>query len=458
MMGKMGPIEKAVVKLTLHKAGSRKRDNLESLLTNFSKTYLDFPENKANIFERLEQLVPSSQVFTVRQKRIIEDFMNLAELADKALEILRFYDEIKYFTEALIRYYEVTPESEFELEELNNIQSELSTLYLLVQLMLRTPSDEAKIIDEYLSYLNEIKHRYMDKLAFSDSEVMRIEETMRRKDFDARKHEREANRTFGSRYAKEQLIQIDRDIQRIQEEYSYAIFDLEKVENMIAFYDELAKTIEVTSDYRKRLNKIVDLYNEYGQAIAEIKRPRNYYEKAAELTEKERIKILFKILTEQEETLTEKKIIKDILDMPHYTDYMKSLVRAFKTPSIMGFKPTYKSDYIWVTVEAPQQLWSEDLTQELYTALAAYVTSEVSRTITVRVIEAREPWITKVLVVGGRAKPEHLESFDEMKLLYTKSNDFERGLSRSYLLEHGTSAVKVINEINNGGQTQKQSL
>ena len=83
--------------------------------------------------------------------------MNLAELADKTLEILRFYDEIKYFTEALIRYYEVTPESEFELEELNNIQSELSTLYLLVQLMLRTPSDEAKIIDEYLSYLNEIK-------------------------------------------------------------------------------------------------------------------------------------------------------------------------------------------------------------------------------------------------------------------------------------------------------------
>ena len=100
-------------------------------------------------------------------------------------------------------------------------------------------------------------------------------------------------------------------------------------------------------------------------------------------------------------TLTKDEIIEDILDMEHYKDYMKSLIRVFKTPSIMGFKPTYKSDYIWVTVEAPPKLWNEDLNQELYTALAGYVTSEVSRTITVRVVEARDEWVTRVLVVGG---------------------------------------------------------
>jgi hypothetical protein len=138
--------------------------------------------------------------------------------------------------------------------------------------------------------------------------------------------------------------------------------------------------------------------------------------------------------------------------MEHYKDYMKSLIRVFKTPSIMGFKPTYKSDYIWVTVEAPPKLWDEDLSQELYTALAGYVTSEVSRTITVRVVEARDEWITRVLVVGGRGKAHHLEAFDEMKLLYSKSNDFERNLSRSYLLEHGISSIQVINEIENNDQ------
>ena len=455
MMGKTGPIEKAIINLTLHKRGSRRRDNLESLLTHFTKTYLDFPERKASIFERLKQLIPSSQVFTVRQKRILEDFMNLGEIADKALKILRFYDETRYFAEALVRYYEVLPNSKTELEELKNILSELATLYLVVQLMLRTPFDEAKIIDEYLAYLNEIVQRYIDKKGVVDCELLRIEESIKRKEFEKTRQQREVRKLLSmKKYARQQLVNIERDLKRLQEEHALVCYDLEEVESIIRLYDELAKKIEVTSDYRKRLNRIVDLYKEYEQRITELTQPRYYYEKSAEITEKERIKIIFKILTEQEETLTEKKIIKDIMDMQHYKDYVKSLVRVFKTPSVMGFKPTYKTDYIWVTVEAPPKLWSEDLSQELYTALAAYVTSEVSRTITVRVIESREPWVTKVLVVGGRGKPEHLEAFDEMQLLYSKSNDFERHLSRSYLLEHGVAATQIVNKIKNTYQTE----
>jgi len=459
MMHKTGPIEDAIVKLTLHRKGSRSRNNIERLLSQFSKTYLDFPESKASIFERLEQLIPSSQVFTVRQKRILDDFMNLAEIADKSLKILRFYDETRYFGEALIRYYEALPESKAELEELKNIQSELETLYLIVQLMLRKPVDETKIIDEYVAYLSEIIERYIDKKGVVDSELMRIEEEMKRKEFDKLKQERQVRKILSmKRYSREQLIHIERDIKRIQEEHAYTLIELEKVESIIKLYDQLAKKIHVTSDYRKRLGKIVDLYREYDEKIAEIKQPKCYYEKSAEITDKEKVKIIFKILTEQEETLTENRIIRDILDMRHYNDYIKSLIRMFKTPAIMGYKPTYKSDYLWVTVEAPPKLWSEDLSQELYTALAAYVTSEVSRTITVRVIEAREPWVTKVLVVGGRAKPEHMEAFDEMQLLYTKSSDFERHLSRSLLLEGGIAATQIVNKIKNGYQTQNEAV
>jgi hypothetical protein len=114
----------------------------------------------------------------------------------------------------------------------------------------------------------------------------------------------------------------------------------------------------------------------------------------------------------------------------------------------MGFKPVYRTDYIWVTVQSPPNLWTEDLSQEVYTALAGYVTSEVSRTITVRVTESRDPWVTRVLVVGGRAKPEDMEAYDEMQLLYSKSSDFERHLSRSYLLEHGVAATQIVKELN----------
>ena len=457
MMGKTGPIEDAIVKLTLQKAGSRKLDNIESQLTNFTKTYLDFSEKKAFIFDRLKQLIPSSQIFTVRQKKVLEDLMNLAELAEKSLTILRLYDETRYFVEALVRYYEVLPESEAELKELKDTQSELATIYLVVQLMLRTPFDEAKMIEEYLTYLNGITQRYMEKRVVVDCELTRIQESKKRREFDKTKQEREIRKILSmKKYAREQLVQIERDLKRIHEEEVYVCEELDKLDNIIKMYDQLAKKMETTSDYRKRLNKIVDLYREYNDRITEITRPKNYYEKSAELTEKEQIKIIFKILTEQEETLTNDDIVKEILDMEHYKDYMKSLIRVFKTPSVMGFKPTYKSDYIWVTIQAPPNLWSEDLTQEVYTALAAYVTSEVSRTITVRVIEATDPWTTRVLVVGGRGEAEHLEAYDEMQLLYSKSNDFERQLSRSYLLEHGVSAGQVINEIKNNNEPKKK--
>lgn len=450
-MSKKGAVEKAVVKLALSREGSRRIDNLESLLTHFSKTYMDFSERKAYIFERLEQLIPSSQVFTIRQKRILEDFMNLTELAEKAINTLKFYDETRYITDALIRYYEVLPESEAEMKELQDIQAELSTVYLMVQLMLRSPQDEIKIIDEHLSYLNGIKTKYLDKRNCVDNDFIRIQESKKRKEFDKEKVERQLRKFLSTkRYAREQLIQVERDLKRIHEEEALTAENLDKLDCTIKLYDELSKKMEGNSDYHKKLNKIVDLYKEYEERIAEIMKPKKYFERSTELTESEQLKIIFKILAEQEENLTNDSIYREILDKEHYKDFMKSIIRVFKTPTVMGYKPIYKSDYIWVTVTAPPKLWSEDLTQEVYTALAGYVTSEVSRTITVRIIEAQDPWTTRILVVGGRGKASDLEAFDEMQLLYSKSSDFERGLSRSYLLEHGTSATKVIEEINNG--------
>ena len=452
LMGKIGPIEQSIISLTLRKEGHRKLDNLEVLLTNLTKTHLEFSQRKATIVERLNQLIPSSQIFTLRQKKVIEDLVNIAELAERSLSILKFYDETRYLTDALIRYYEVLPECKAELEDLHAIQTELGTIYLLIQLMLRTPADESKMIDEHLTYINEILTQRMQKRGNFDNEVMRVQEIKKRKEFDKTKLERQVRKFLSSkRYAREQLLDVDRELKRIEQEEAFAIENLDKVDSTIKLYEKLAKRFELVSEYRKRLNKIVDLHAEYNAKIAEIASQKPYFEKVADLTEHEQLKIIFKILTEQEDTLTTDVIFKQILDMNHFKDYMKSVIRAFKTPSIMGFKTTYKTDYLWVTISTPPKMWSEDLSQEVYTALAGYVTSEVSRTITVRLIESRDAWTTRVMVVGGRGRPEDLESFDEMQLLYSKSSDFERHLSRSFLLEHGIQASKIIKELNNNG-------
>ena len=458
LMGKIGPIEESIIDLTLRKEGNRRLDNLEVLLTTLTKTHLDFPQRKAAIVERLHQLIPSSQVFTLRQKKVLEDLVNIAELAERSLTILKFYDETRYLTDALMRYYEVLPECKAELEDLKAIQVELGTIYLIIQLMLRTPADESRMIDEHLTYVNEILTQRMQKRGNFDNEVIRVQEIKKRKEFDKTKMERQVRKFLsGKRYAREQLLDIDRELKRVEQEEAFALENLEKVDATIKLYEKLAKRFELVSDYRKRLNKIVDLHHEYNDKIAEIGSQKPYFEKSADLTEREQLKIIFKILTEQEDTLTREVIFKQILDMDHFKDYMKSVIRAFKTPSIMGFKPTYKTDYIWVTISTPPNMWSEDLSQEVYTALAGYVTSEVSRTITVRVIESRDAWTTRVMVVGGRGRPDDMESFDEMQLLYSKSSDFERHLSRSFLLEHGVHASNVIKTINNNDITSEDN-
>jgi hypothetical protein len=60
------------------------------------------------------------------------------------------------------------------------------------------------------------------------------------------------------------------------------------------------------------------------------------------------------------------------------------------------------------------------------------------------------------MVVAGRGKPEDMEAFDEMQLLHSKSSDFERYLSRSFLLEHGVHATNIVKELNNNSANDKK--
>ena len=291
-----GPLERKIENLVLRKKKSRKKDNLEMLLRSLTKTHLDFSVKKAAIFERLEQLIPGSQIFTVRQKKLLKDFMNLANLVEKALEILRFYDETRIFTETLIKYYEGFPESDSELTDLENIRSQLSTLYLVVQLMLRTPSDEAKMIEEHLSYIHDVRSKAMNKRGSIDNDLVIIQEEKQRKEFDKLKMEKRLRKFFSTKkYAREQIRSYERDLTRLAEEESYILEDFEKLESNIKLYDQLAKKLEVTSEYRKRLNKIVDLSKEHEKILSRIMQPKKYFERSTELTEEEQTKIIFKI-------------------------------------------------------------------------------------------------------------------------------------------------------------------
>jgi len=286
-----------------------------------------------------------------------------------------------------------------------------------------------------------------EKRTILENEMIRIQEKKKRIEFDESRFRRELRKIFGKKkYAREQLRNLEIEKRRLLEEEAYISESIKKLDEISNQFQHLTKRIEVTSEYRRMLNRTLELDKEYQERVSKILVPKRYFERATELTESEQTKIIFKILAEQEEALSREGILQEILDMEHFRDYMKSVLRVFKTPSILGFKPSYRSDYIWVTIQTPSGLWSEDLTQELYTALAGYITGEVSRNITIRVINSRDPWIIRLLIVAGRGKVNDLESYEEMRLLYSKASDLEKQLSRSLLIEHGVTHEEIMKD------------
>ncbi|KON30257.1 hypothetical protein AC482_04290 [miscellaneous Crenarchaeota group-15 archaeon DG-45] len=458
LVAEEGTIEDSIAKLVLHRAEASALDSLEGLMRNVSKTHVDFPERKAAIFERLQQLIPSSQILTVRQKKLLEDFMNLTDLTERILRILRFYNEIRHLNDAVMRRYEILPKEEALPVSFNEVKAELTTLYHILQLMIKAPSDEVKMIDEHLTYLQAILGKLRGRREALENEIIRLEEKMKRREFDRAKFEKEAGgfSLFGrKRYARERLREAERELMAIREEMELLNGEVEGTERLTDLYTELSKKLEVTSEYRKKINAVLELTREYQKRLSQIIRPRSYYERTTELTQEEQAKIIYKILAEQEDALSREGILTEILDVDHFKDYMRSVIRIYRTPNIMGMKSSFKSDYLWVTVQAPQGLWDADLTQELYTALAAYVTSDVSKTITTRVVYARDPWVIRIIVIGARGVVEDLAPYDEMERLNRSASDFERGLTRSFLVEHRASLEKLLEEI--GGEAETSS-
>ncbi len=442
-----GTIEDSIAKLVLDREDASPMDSLEGMIRSIGRTHPEYKAQKAAIFERLEQLVPSSQKLTLRQKKLIEDFMNLAEVTERALDILTLYNDNRHLIDAIGRRYEILPEEDKLNVNFKDMKAELTTIYHLLQLIIKPSSDEIKMIDEHLTYLQALIVKFRAKREELENELIRIEEKRKRKEFDRNKYEKESKgfSLFGKKkYTREKLREVERELQSIKEDEIHFNDELGSSDILIEFYQELSKKLEVTSDYRKQLNEVLVLTQDYQNKLSDVMKSNRFYERTSELTGAEQGKIIYKILSEQEDQLNREGILNEILDVDHFKDYMRSIIRIYRTPNIMGMKSSYRSDYLWVTVQTPTGIWDEDLTQELFTALAAYVTGDVGKTITVRIVECRDPWVIRVVVVAGRGKIEDLAQYDEMERLNRKASEFESSLSRSFLVEHKGSLEDLL--------------
>jgi len=92
----------------------------------------------------------------------------------------------------------------------------------------------------------------------------------------------------------------------------------------------------------------------------------------------------------------------------------------------------------------------KEMDEELRSVLSRYASIEANNAITVKPIDSENPWNLIFVVILAKARPEHLEIYNMIKVNseYVTSKE-DRVLFRSYLLEQGVDDIdEFIKQVN----------
>jgi len=169
-----------------------------------------------------------------------------------------------------------------------------------------------------------------------------------------------------------------------------------------------------------------------------------------ELGEAEQLKIMGKILKEEEESLRGESILKEIVDKERFRSIVKSYIRIFSVPNYSGLSDSYRSDLVWATVGIPPGLWDQELQGALSSTLNVYSSVEASKSISIRQIPQVDPWMITFLIVFAKARVDQIEKFASMKNDAEGVRRSEKVMFRSFLLEHGVQGPdELISQLEN---------
>lgn len=445
MYAKEGGVEDAVAK------------NIQeglSLLQDVSKKYEEFSQFAEAIVGRLQDLVPSARNVTAGQRNLISGFMNLLKLTDSGLRCIYSYLEARALADVLFKTYSKYPKTEENDRILAMLRKigfvELQVVFNVISTLFNKPSSEVKFLDSVLTEVRILRNNLSDSRNALQNELDVLTERMKLAEADVREARKELKKSvipIGKKKVKDRLLELEKSLSSLAARRSLLEAELSKVDELVSLYGDVEKKLDAISEYRKNLYYAVELEKEYYDRMTKITKAKSVFERVAELSQEEQLKIMHKILAGEEESLSREGILKEIINRASFKEYMRSVIRGFRNSSVFGFSPRYRTDYVWITVAAPPGMWDQDLNEELFTAFAGYITGEVSRNITVRVIDSRDPWVISLFAVAGRGRIEDLDNILEMRGLYDRASQAEKALSRSFLVEHELDLEKLYENL-----------
>ena len=431
------------------------------LSSNLSQNYQTFHDEIWKLVDDMNANVAGMQSFTFRERIAFNDLIELMRLIDSYLSLLTKYTITTTLAEKLqvdLSKHEKNDFIEKSSEKIQRIVDlELKLMFEFLTSIFVNSKNEISSVDILLTETRKLRQLLSDEL----NTLISKQNTLQSNSDDLQLDQKKAKRTSGKLLLKvfnpgkrKRLSAQVSDLSAKIDSLKLIIDELNEEKQLIESrsqdYSHLIKLVETTSDYRKLLRNMIDLDSQYYSTLNETTEDRGYYDRVAEITEPEKLRIMQKILGEEEEQLSRENILKDIIDKQRFREYLVGVIRSFQIPSTIAVTSKYKTDYIWVTISTPKGVWDQDMDAEIKAALSGYTSGDASKCITLTHIESDDAWTIRFLVLAARAKHEDLDMLTEMNNLYEQSSESDRLLSHSFLLEHGVVATRDKKDLASG--------
>lgn len=423
----------------------KKIEDLIEVMSNISNTY----EAVAEIsLDEIEQGIVSGRGFTIKQIGLLRSYLSFVKLVSSGINSIKIYLRARSLAEELIKRYGKAQTKEAQtVKQINEV--ELSQLFGALQTLLSMPEMEAKTLDQVTLGLRVLRKNLEDQYRDKDSLVEHTKRLLSQKEAEEKQIRNEIRSIkidlAGRRKKLErQLASIQSEINILRTRLEEQERDAERSKRIYELARDLVAGLEVTSEYRKHLVQIASTEREINTLMSEITKTAKFYERVVELSEAEQMRIMEKILKEEEASLRGDEILNEIIDRDRFRATIERLIRILSIPTQVGLVNNFRTDLIWVTVSIPEKLWDQDLQMKLVNILAPNLKIEASKGITVRQIPQVDPWTISILVIVAKAKIEDLEMFHAMKRDASETRKAERPLFRSYLIEHWSRDIEEL--------------
>ena len=417
-------------------------------INQLSKVYDELVKSVPNAVDEMEHSMTASKFLTASQMRMIRAYTGLVELVTSSSEAIQTYLKAKALAdEVAIRYGKDQSKRGRRAAAIGD--TELLPLFRALGYLLTRPETEAKSFEQFLPGIRVAKKNAEVRLKDSMAEMSSQERVLAQKVQERDRIKGELARVRVDISGKKKALQrnlesIENDIEGLSTQIEQMRKDNAKGQGELDNATQLEKNFEITASYRKSVNNIVNKSAELNRTMSEITSTGSYYERVVELSEAEQVKIMEKILKEEEASLRGNEILKEILDKDRFRSIVKSYMRVFSVSNYAGLVDKYRSDLIWVTVGIPSALWDQELQGALSSTLNVYSSVEASKSISLRQIPQMDPWTITFLVIMAKARIDQIEKFPSMKNDMDAVMKSEKVLFRSFLLEQGVQSVEDL--------------